>query len=117
MRGLLKALDYGIGNPFFFKEKTITIKKSQIYQRKSLLNNLIEGLYKRSKETQIKRGEFKVIGDIIIIHPSNHDFYYKVHFWGDQVDEIEQINTTTKSTVKLNSINVCSLKYDFSQAE
>ena len=58
---------YGIGNPFFFKEKIITIKKSQIYERKSLLNNLIEGLYKRSKETQIKRGEFKVIGDIIII--------------------------------------------------
>lgn len=97
---------YGLGNPLFFKEKTIQIKQSRTYPRKKLLNDLISGLYVRSKETIIKRGEFKVIGDIVMIHPSNTDFYYKIHFWGDEVDQIDLINPTNNAIIQQNSIEI-----------
>ena len=100
---------YGLGNPQFFKEKTITINKSNIINRRELIKELINSLYTRSKETKINRGEFKVNGDTIIIHPSNVDFYYKIHFWGDEIEKIEEINnqkTTIQEEIQINPTNI-----------
>ena len=100
---------YGLGNPQFFKEKTITINKSNIINRRELIKELINSLYTRSKETKINRGEFKVTGDTIIIHPSNTDFYYKIHFWGDEIEKIEEINnqkTTIQEEIQINPTNI-----------
>ena len=51
---------YGLGNPLFFKEKTIQIKVGQIYHRKKLVNDLIDALYNRTKNHTINKGEFKI---------------------------------------------------------
>ena len=97
---------YGLGNPMFFHEKTITINKSETFARKKLLSLLIDGLYTRSQATIINRGEFKIVGDTIIVHPSNADVYYKIHFWGNEVDEIEEINNENNETINKETIQI-----------
>ena len=97
---------YGLGNPSFFKEKSITITTSQIIDRKKLLSELVDALYTRSKDTIIKRGEFKVIGDTIIIHPSNTHFYYKLHFWGNEIEKIEQINSEKNEIIIKQKVEI-----------
>tara|TARA_B100000579_G_scaffold73258_1_gene56209 strand:+ start:41609 stop:43603 length:1995 start_codon:yes stop_codon:yes gene_type:complete len=97
---------YGIGNPMFFKEKTIPIKVGQEYKRKQILNDLIESLYSRTKERMVKRGEIKMTGDILTIYPPNEDINYKIYFWGDEIEEIEEIDIKTKQRKKLQHIQI-----------
>ena len=61
----------------------------------------IDSLYERTDKSHLERGEFKVVGDGIIIHPSNKDIYYKIEFWGDQIDNIEIIDDVNKSIQKI----------------
>ncbi|MFD0993353.1 excinuclease ABC subunit UvrB [Tenacibaculum geojense] len=79
---------YGIGNPNEFKKNVIPIEVGQQITRTKFLHQLVTSLYART-ETEIKSGTFKVKGDVITIYPSYGDSGYKVHFFGDDIDEIE----------------------------
>ena len=97
---------YGLGNPTFFKEKSIHISKDILIEPKNLCKKLIDSLYERTDKSHLERGEFKVVGDGIIIHPSNKDIYYKIEFWGDQIDNIEIIDYVNKSNQKINELTL-----------
>tara|TARA_B100000575_G_scaffold97691_1_gene77957 strand:+ start:1203 stop:3185 length:1983 start_codon:yes stop_codon:yes gene_type:complete len=97
---------YGLGNPTFFKEKSIHISKEILIEPKILCKKLVDSLYIRTDKSNLERGEFKVVGDGIIIHPSNKDIYYKIEFWGDQIDNIEIIDYVNKSNQKINELTL-----------
>ena len=97
---------YGIGNPIFFKEKTIELSKNSIYVRKNLLKDLIDALYVRSNNTILQRGEIKVLGDTIIIYPTNQNINYKIHFWGDEIEKIELIQLETNEIKEINDVKI-----------
>ena len=78
---------YGIGNPTEFKKNVIKINKDIQTTRTFLLKKLVAGLYSRSEIP--KAGSFVVKGDTITVYPSYTDRYFRVNFWGDEVDEIE----------------------------
>ena len=95
---------YGIGNPIEFKKNIIEIKKNQNISRTDLLHKLVQSLYSRSNN-DIEIGSFRVSGDIIDIFPSYADHAFKIHFFGDEIDEIEIFNpTTNKKTENLNKL-------------
>ena len=71
-----------------------------------MCKKLIDSLYERTDKSHLERGEFKVVGDGIIIHPSNKDIYYKIEFWGDQIDNIEIIDYVNKSNQKINELTL-----------
>ena len=82
---------YGIGNPEEFSNNVIEITKGQIISRNKLLNQFVTSLYSRS-ENQFERGNFKVKGDTIDIFPAYADIAYRIHFWGDEIEDIESID-------------------------
>jgi excinuclease ABC subunit B len=87
---------YGIGNPDEFNNNVIEIEKNQKISRNKLLNQLVTSLYSRS-DIQFERGNFKVQGDTVSVFPAYADIAYKIHFWGDEIEEIESfepINNT-----------------------
>ena len=95
---------YGIGNPIEFKKNIIQIKKNQIISRTDLLHKLVQSLYSRSN-TDLEIGSFRVSGDIIDIFPSYADHAFKIHFFGDEIDEIEIFDPiTNKKTENLNKL-------------
>ena len=95
---------YGIGNPIEFKKNIIEIKKNQNISRTDLLHKLVQSLYSRSN-TDIEIGSFRVSGDIIDIFPSYADHAFKIHFFGDEIDEIEIFDPiTNKKTENLNKL-------------
>ena len=97
---------YGIGNPLFFQEKTITITNGCIYPRKDIINDLIEALYTRTKDSDIKKGQIKMTGETLTIHPTNEEVHYKIHFWGNQIDFIEEINLQTQQKKQKKQIQI-----------
>ena len=86
---------YGMGNPQEFKDNTIEISENSNFSRTELLNKLVQSLYSRSISDEFKQGKFRIIGDTIDIFPAHTDFAYKIHFFGDEIEEIEKFDPTT----------------------
>ena len=82
---------YGIGNPVEFKKNVITIEQDQVLARTKFLHMLVQSLYSRT-ETEIKSGSIKVKGDTITIYTSYGEFAYRVHSFGDEIEEIESFD-------------------------
>ncbi|MCG8893448.1 excinuclease ABC subunit UvrB [Tenacibaculum finnmarkense] len=97
---------YGIGNPKEFKKNVIPIKVDQQISRTKFLHKLVTSLYSRT-ETEIKSGTFKVKGDVVTIYPSYGDSGYKIHFFGDEIEEIETFNIENNQRIeKLNELTI-----------
>ncbi len=81
---------YGMGNPEDYKTGIIRIRKGQTITRNSFLLRLVESLYSRT-ETDFRRATFRVRGDTVDINLPYVDFGYRITFFGDEIEEIEQI--------------------------
>jgi len=84
---------YGIGNPSEFKKNVVKVKKDKQTTRTKLLRQLVTSLYSRSEIP--KAGSFIVKGDTITVYPSYTDRYFRINFWGDEVDAIDVIHAET----------------------
>ena len=82
---------YGIGNPVEFQKNVIEIEKNQVISRTKLLHQLVQGLYSRTTG-DFNRGNFRLNGDIIDIFPGYADIAFKLHFFGDDIEEIESFD-------------------------
>ena len=82
---------YGIGNPIEFKKNVINVAVNQVITRTKFLRNLVTSLYSRT-EHDIKSGTFKVKGDTVTIYPSYGDAGFRIHFFGDEIEEIESFD-------------------------
>ena len=90
---------YGIGNPEEFSNNVIEIHAGQKLSRNKLLNQFVTSLYSRSAN-QFERGNFMVKGDTISIFPAYADIAYKIHFWGDEIEEIESFDPVNNSIIE-----------------
>lgn len=81
---------YGMGNPEDYKTGIIRISKGQKISRNAFLYSLVQSLYSRT-ETDFRRGTFRVKGDTVDINLPYVDFGYRVIFFGDEIEVIEQL--------------------------
>lgn len=97
---------YGIGNPVEFKKNIISIEVDQAIPRTKFLQELVTSLYSRT-ETEISSGTFKVKGDTITVYPSYGEHAYRIHFFGDEIEEIESFDVTNNMVVeKFEQLNI-----------
>lgn len=97
---------YGIGNPIEFKKNVISIEIDQEISRTKFLQQLVTSLYSRT-ESEISSGTFKVKGDTITIYPSYGEHAYRVHFFGDEIEEIESFDLTNNQVIeKFEQLNI-----------
>jgi len=82
---------YGIGNPVEFKKNVIRIQRDQVLARTKLLHLLVQSLYSRTT-ADFRNGNFRVKGDVVDIFPSYADHAYRIHFFGDEIEEIESFD-------------------------
>jgi excinuclease ABC subunit B len=94
---------YGIGNPTEFANNVVRLQKGQSVSRQGFLHSLVNGLYNRSQE-EFKRGTFRVKGDTVDINLPYVDYGYRITFFGDEIEEIETLETATgKRIAKLDN--------------
>jgi excinuclease ABC subunit B len=80
---------YGMGNPEAFKSQQVQISSGQKLSRQKFLHSLVQALYSRT-EGEFKRGNFRVKGDTVDVFPAYGDIFYRILFWGDEIERIEQ---------------------------
>ena len=90
---------YGIGNPVEFQKNVISIEKNQIISRTKLLHRLVQSLYSRT-EAEFLPGTFRIKGDTVEIFPSYADEPFRVHFFGDEIEEIEAFDAKSSKVIE-----------------
>ncbi|WP_369012614.1 excinuclease ABC subunit UvrB [Flavobacterium anhuiense] len=90
---------YGIGNPVEFKKNVIEIKRDQVISRTKLLHSLVQSLYART-EADFNPGTFRIKGDTVEVYPSYADDAYRIHFFGDEIEEIESFDAKTSQVIE-----------------
>jgi excinuclease ABC subunit B len=84
---------YGIGSPEAYYGMLVTLEKGQHTSRESILHKLVDILYERSED--LRRGTFRVRGDMIEIYPPYQDDGFRFEMWGEEIDKIRQIDPLT----------------------
>jgi excinuclease ABC subunit B len=84
---------YGLGSPEAYYGMLLMVEKGQSTAREALLRKLVDIQYERAEE--LRRGTFRVRGDVIEIYPPYEDNAYRVELWGDQIDAVRQIDPLT----------------------
>jgi len=90
---------YGIGNPNEFKKHVIQISINDEIQISKLLSQFVKSQYSRSIN-ELNRGSFSVKGDIIDIFPSYSDIFYRINFFGDNIESIESIDPISGNKIE-----------------
>ena len=90
---------YGIGNPKEFEKNVIEIKQNQIISRTKLMYQLVQSLYSRTT-SDLSRGNFRVLGDIIDVFPGYADIAFKIHFFGDEIELIEAFDPINNKKIE-----------------
>ena len=90
---------YGIGNPVEFQKNVITLKRDQVISRTKLLHQLVQSLYSRT-ESEFKHGNFRIKGDTVDIFPSYADDAFRIHFFGDEIEDMESFNIQTNQVIE-----------------
>jgi excinuclease ABC subunit B len=84
---------YGIGSPEAYYGMLVTLEKGQHTSREALLRRLVDIQYERSED--LRRGTFRVRGDMIEIYPPYQDDGFRFEMWGEEIDKIRQIDPLT----------------------
>ena len=90
---------YGIGNPIEFQKNLIPLERGQMISRTKLLHQLVQSLYSRT-EADFNPGSFRIKGDTVDVYPSYADEAYRVHFFGDEIEEIESFDTKNSQVLE-----------------
>lgn len=85
---------YGIGSPQDYAGMAVFLDKDVEYDRDDIIHDLIDIQYDRN-DYELKRGTFRVRGDSLDIFPPYADNPIRVDFWGDEIEEITEIDNVT----------------------
>jgi excinuclease ABC subunit B len=84
---------YGLGSPEAYYSMVVPLEKGQKTSREALLHRLVDVQYERAED--LRRGTFRVRGDMIEVYPTYEDNAYRLEMWGEQIDTIRQIDPLT----------------------
>lgn len=89
---------YGLGNPEDFRSLSLALRAGAKMKRQDLIVQLIHMQYSRS-DAILENGKFRVRGDVIDIFPSYEDTVVRVELFGDEIEQITEINPITGSEI------------------
>ncbi|HEV8074190.1 MAG TPA: excinuclease ABC subunit UvrB, partial [Opitutaceae bacterium] len=90
---------YGLGSPEEFTTMRIELRRGEMFGRAKLLERLVEDLYERN-DYELKRGRFRVRGDVIDIMPAYSENALRVELWGDTIESITESEPLTGAVLK-----------------
>ena len=85
---------YGLGNPANYLELSLELKTGESYQRDKLLRRVIDLRYMRN-DMDLRRGTFRVRGDVVEIIAAGEEKILRLDFFGDELEKITEYDALT----------------------
>ncbi len=90
---------YGLGSPQEFTELRIPIQRGASLGRNRFLERLVDNIYDRN-DYDLKRGTFRVRGDVVDVMPAYLEHGLRVEFFGDEVEGISEFDPTSGQVLR-----------------
>jgi excinuclease ABC subunit B len=87
---------YNLGVPTSYLEAKLVLEKGKPMVRADLIKQLIKIQFERTNG-EIKRGQFRVRGDVFEIRPMSENVVYRLELKGQQISDLMIIDNTTKN--------------------
>ncbi|PYU18323.1 MAG: excinuclease ABC subunit B [Acidobacteria bacterium] len=84
---------YGLGSPEAYYGMLVMLEAGQRISREAILRRFVEIQYERGED--LRRGTFRVRGDMIEIRPPYEDQAFRIEMWGDQIDRLRAMDPLT----------------------
>ena len=85
---------YGLGSPDEFKNQRVQVSVGDVVRRDTLLRSLVDIQYVRN-DVEFWQGVFRARGDVVEVFPAYSENAYRIELFGDEIDRINEIDTTT----------------------
>src|SRR5438445_1042776 len=97
---------YGLGSPESYYGMLLFVRKGEALDRRDLLAKLVEARYDRN-DFDLRRGTFRVRGDVIEIVPAYEETGIRIELFGDEVEAITSFDPLTgKSLGRLAQVAI-----------
>ncbi|HUM56217.1 MAG TPA: excinuclease ABC subunit UvrB, partial [Bacillota bacterium] len=97
---------YGLGSPVDYENQMLSLRPGMEKNRTDILRKLVDIQYDRN-DMAFERGTFRVRGDTIDIYPAGAESAVRVELFGDEIENIRQINPVTgEITGERNHISI-----------
>jgi excinuclease ABC subunit B len=90
---------YGMGDPGEYRGNLLELHTDVDYDQRSILARLVELQYDRNDMT-LGRGNFRVRGDTIEVHPAYDETVTRFEMFGDTVERITVVDPVTGETLR-----------------
>ncbi len=85
---------YGLGSPDEFENQRVQVAVGDVVRRDALLRALVDIQYVRN-DIEFWQGVFRARGDVVEVFPAYSEHAYRIELFGDEIDRINEIDTTT----------------------
>jgi len=85
---------YGLGAPDEYKKNLLVLRKGEEIDQRVILRRLIDMQYDRN-DMNLVRGNFRVKGDVIELHPAYEEFAVRIEMFGDEIERILRVDSLT----------------------
>ncbi|MBN1459751.1 MAG: excinuclease ABC subunit UvrB [Armatimonadetes bacterium] len=85
---------YALGSPQEYARMTFHVRRGEIADRDRLLRRLVAMQFERN-DVALKRGTFRVRGDVLEVFPVDEERITHIEMFGDEVERIASINPVT----------------------
>jgi excinuclease ABC subunit B len=97
---------YGLGSPEAYYGMLLFVRQGDTLDRRDLLARLVEARYDRN-DYELKRGTFRVRGDVVEIVPAYEEGGIRIELFGDEVERISAFDPLTgKTTGRLAQVAI-----------
>lgn len=94
---------YGLGSPEEYRSKMVLLEAGGFYDLDDVLRDLVRIQYARN-DYQLGRGTFRMRGDVLEVHPAYQDTFYRVSFFGDEVEGIDEVDPVTGEILRSSEL-------------
>ncbi len=97
---------YGLGSPEAYYGMLLFARQGETLDRRDLLSRLVEARYDRN-DYELRRGTFRVRGDVVEIVPAYEESGIRIELFGDEVERISAFDPLTgKTTGRLAQVAI-----------
>jgi excinuclease ABC subunit B len=89
---------YGMGNPEEYKGNLLELHTGVDYDQRAILRRLVDMQYDRN-DMNLIRGNFRVRGDTIEVHPAYEEHVLRIEMFGDTVERLATVDPVTGEQV------------------
>ncbi|MHB0915037.1 MAG: excinuclease ABC subunit UvrB [Thermoleophilia bacterium] len=90
---------YGLGSPQEYLAKMVLLKVGEEAGLNAVMRRLVDIQFSRG-DYDFTRGQFRLRGELLEVHPSYEEAIYRISFFGDEIESIRRVDAMTDQVLE-----------------